>query len=76
MILRVLYRLRSHAEQAPFDVTTFSYSTPLISHVTTTGAKHAANPDEVLEQLSISLDFIRFHCGECKPDYLVFLPYT
>jgi hypothetical protein len=65
LILRVLYRLRSHAEQSPFDAATYSYAAPLINHIISTGGNHAADADEILEQLALALDFIRFHCGEC-----------
>lgn len=66
LILRVLYRLRSQAEQSPFDSATYSYAAPLITHIISTSGKHAADADEALEQLSLALDFIRFHCSECK----------
>jgi hypothetical protein len=61
-----LYRIRSLAEQTPFDAATYSYTAPLINHIINTGGGHAADSDEALEQLALALDFIRFHCGECK----------
>lgn len=62
----MLYRLRSQAEQIPFDAVTYSYAAPLINHIIGTGGGHAANSDEALEQVALVLDFLRFHCSECK----------
>ncbi|KIJ51382.1 hypothetical protein M422DRAFT_43931 [Sphaerobolus stellatus SS14] len=64
LIIRVLYRLRSLSEQAPFDIATYSYASPLIDTIISTGGKYAADQDESLEQLTLALDFIRFHCAE------------
>ncbi|TFK68469.1 ARM repeat-containing protein, partial [Pluteus cervinus] len=64
LALRVLYRLRSLSEQAPFDAATFSYSFPLLSTVLRRGGISPADEDEGLEQLSLALDVIKFHSGE------------
>ncbi|KAJ7281606.1 armadillo-type protein [Mycena rebaudengoi] len=56
LVLRVLHRLRSLSEQAPFDSATFSYTFPLLAQVLT---------QEALEQVALALDIIKFHSGEC-----------
>lgn len=66
MISRVLYRLRFFAEQAPFDAATFSYSFPLLEQVIQQGGIAIDEEEEALEQVTLTLDFIRFHCGECE----------
>ncbi|KAG2121247.1 armadillo-type protein [Suillus clintonianus] len=66
LVLRVLYRLRSLSEQAPFDAATFSYAFPLLAHVLLKGGVDAGEDDgdEALEQVTLVLDIIRFHCSE------------
>ncbi|QRV84214.1 translational activator gcn1 [Ceratobasidium sp. AG-Ba] len=49
LVVRVLYRLRMLSEQAPFDPRR---------------GVAAAGPEEALEQVSLALDIIQFHCGE------------
>lgn len=65
LILRVLYRLRSLAEQTPYDSATYCYTSPLINSIISSGGKNAVGTDEALEQLTLALDFIRFHCSQC-----------
>lgn len=66
LIVRVLYRLRSLAEQAPFDASTFSYVFPLLEQIIQQGGIAMEEEDEPLEQVALTLDFIKFHCGECE----------
>lgn len=65
-MIRVLYRLRFLSEQSPFDAATFSYTFPVIGQVLTQGGISIEEEDEALEQITLALDFIRFHCGECE----------
>jgi hypothetical protein len=65
LVLRVLYRLRSLSEQAPLDSATFSYSYPLLHQVLVKGGIGVTEEDDPLEQVALSLDIIKFHCGEC-----------
>lgn len=65
-MLRVLYRLRSLSEQTPLDPATFSYAFPLLLQVIEKGRIGAGEDDEPLEQVALSLDVIKFHCGECR----------
>lgn len=65
LVIRVLHRLRSLSEQAPFDAATFSYAFPLLSQVLLLGGVSPADEDEALEQVALALGIIRFHCGEC-----------
>ncbi|KAG1734519.1 armadillo-type protein [Suillus lakei] len=66
LVLRVLYRLRSLSEQAPFDAATFSYAFPLLGQVLLKGGVDAGEDDgdDALEQVTLVLDIIRFHCSE------------
>ncbi|KAG9085998.1 translational activator of GCN4, partial [Ceratobasidium sp. UAMH 11750] len=64
LVVRVLYRLRMLSEQAPFDPSTYAYMSPFIDHVIRSGGIAAAGPEETLEQVSLALDVIQFHCGE------------
>jgi hypothetical protein len=64
LILRVLHRLRSLSEQAPLDISTLSYAFPLLSQVTSQGGIGVQQEDDPLEQLALSLDIIKFHCGQ------------
>jgi hypothetical protein len=66
LIVRVLYRLRYLAEQAPFDASTFSYAFPLLEQVIQQGGIASQEEEEALEQVTLTLDFIKFHCGECE----------
>ncbi|KZO93854.1 ARM repeat-containing protein [Calocera viscosa TUFC12733] len=65
VITRVLYRLRSLAEQSPFDSTSFMYITPLLTRLVTIGgiALNAEDTEGQLEQLALCLDMMRFHCS-------------
>lgn len=65
IVIRVLYRLRSLSEQAPFDAATFSYSFPLLAEILTQGGIGSEDEEEILEQIAIVLDIVKFHCGEC-----------
>ncbi|KAF8057458.1 armadillo-type protein [Lyophyllum atratum] len=64
LLLRVLYRLRSLSEQAPFDAATFSYAYPLLGQVLLQGGLAVEEEEEALEQVALSLATIKFHCGE------------
>ncbi|KAG1762385.1 armadillo-type protein [Suillus occidentalis] len=59
LVLRVLYRLRSLSEQTPFDAATFSYAFPLLA-----SDVGQDDGDEALEQVTLVLDIIKFHCSE------------
>ncbi|KIL62502.1 hypothetical protein M378DRAFT_761301, partial [Amanita muscaria Koide BX008] len=61
---RVLYRLRSLSEQIAFDGPTFSYAYPLLSEVLRKGGISAADEDEALEQVTLALNIIKFHCSQ------------
>lgn len=65
LIVRVLYRLRFLAEQAPFDAATFSYAFPLLQKILSSGGVEATDEDHALEQVSLALSVIKFHSGEC-----------
>ena len=65
LIVRVLYRLRSLAEQTPFDAATFSYAFPLLARVLLQGGIGIEEEEGMLEQVALVLDIIKFHCGEC-----------
>ena len=62
--IRVLYRLRSLSEQTPFDSATFSYIFPFLAEILNRGG--VEGEDDPLEQVSLALDVIKFHCGECS----------
>jgi hypothetical protein len=64
-VLRVLHRLRSLSVQTPLDSATFSYAFPLLFQVIQKRGIGSGEDDEPLEQVSLSLDIIKFHCGEC-----------
>lgn len=68
-MLRVLYRLRTLSEQTPFDSATYSYAYPLLSQVLITGGVGLTEEDDPLEQIMLSLQIVRFHCGECEYSY-------
>lgn len=65
LIVRVLHRLRSLSEQAPFDSATFSYAFPLLAQVLTRGGIDPEDEEEALEQVALALEIIKFHCAEC-----------
>jgi len=71
LVLRVLYRLRSLSEQTPLDSATFSYAFPLLLQVIQKGGIGSGEGDEPLEQVALSLDTIKFHCGECTSVCLI-----
>ncbi|KAH7883448.1 armadillo-type protein [Phlebopus sp. FC_14] len=64
LALRVLYRLRTLSEQAPFDAATFSYMFPLLSAVLRRGGVNVSDDEEALEQVTLVLDVIKFHRSE------------
>jgi hypothetical protein len=68
-VLRVLYRLRSLSEQTPLDSATFCYAFPLFQQVIQKGGIVSGEEDDPLEQVALSLDIIKFHCGECEAIY-------
>lgn len=65
LVLRVLYRLRSLSVQTPLDSATFSYAFPLLFQVIQNRGIGSGEDDEPSEQVALSLDIIKFHCGEC-----------
>ncbi len=69
LVLRVLYRLRSLSEQTPLDSATFSYAYPLLFQVIQKCGIGLDQDDEPLEQVALSLDIIKFHCGECTSSF-------
>ncbi|RDX47550.1 ARM repeat-containing protein [Lentinus brumalis] len=64
LVIRVLYRLRTLSEQSPFDAATYGYASPLLSQVLVKGGIAIGEEDDPLEQIALSLDIIKFHCGE------------
>ncbi|RPD57344.1 ARM repeat-containing protein [Lentinus tigrinus ALCF2SS1-7] len=64
LVIRVLYRLRTLSEQSPFDAATYGYASPLLSRVLLKGGIAIEEEDDPLEQIALSLDIIKFHCGE------------
>ncbi|KAI0800349.1 ARM repeat-containing protein [Fomes fomentarius] len=64
LVIRVLYRLRTLSEQTPFDAATYGYASPLLSQVLVKGGIAIGEEDDPLEQIALSLDIIKFHCGE------------
>lgn len=65
LILRLIYRIRTLSEQEPFDSTTFSYFSPLLTAAVNAEAPAEGEDDEILEQNALSIDIINFHSGEC-----------
>jgi hypothetical protein len=53
------------AEQTPFDAASFSYTFPLLGQVMIQGGTRMQPDDDQLEQITLALDIINFHCGEC-----------
>lgn len=66
LILRVLHRLRSQSELSPFDVATYSYASPLLSQVLLKGGIQIGEEEDPLEQITLAVQIIRYHCGECE----------
>ncbi|KAF8161530.1 armadillo-type protein [Crassisporium funariophilum] len=64
LVVRVLYRLRSLSEQAPFNAATFSYAFPLLGQILLSGGVPGGEEDDPLEQVALVLEIIKFHCGE------------
>ncbi|KAJ3807969.1 armadillo-type protein [Lentinula aff. lateritia] len=64
LVLRVLHHVRFLSEQVPFDSATFSYIYPLLNHVALEGGVVTEELEEMLEQVSLTQDIIKFHCGE------------
>lgn len=65
LLLRVLHRLRALSEQTPLDAATFSYAFPLLQQVLMQGGIDYPDEEQALEQVSLAVDIIKFHCGEC-----------
>ncbi|CAO1627100.1 unnamed protein product [Sympodiomycopsis kandeliae] len=66
--LRILYRLRSLAEQTPLDLPSVSIASPFLSLVITQGGVGVTTEEDhdgVLEQIQLALDIIDFHAGSC-----------
>ena len=68
LVSRILYRLRALAEQLPLDAPTFALLAPLLKEIIFKGGLAVAddNEEDALEQLTLTLDFIKFHAAECK----------
>lgn len=66
LILRVLHRMRFLAEQATFDVATYSYLSPLLKQILLKGGIGLDEEDDPLEQVALALDLIKFHSGDCE----------
>ncbi|KAJ4478479.1 armadillo-type protein [Lentinula aciculospora] len=64
LVLRVLHHIRHLSEQVPFDSATFSYMFPLMNHVVRKGGIVTEEPEEMLEQVSLTQDVVKFHCSE------------
>lgn len=64
LILRVLHRVRYLSEQTTFDVATYSYLSPLLKQILMNGGIGLTEEDDPLEQVSLALDLIKFHCGD------------
>jgi hypothetical protein len=74
LVIRVLYRLRFLSEQAPFDAATFSYVYPLLGQILLTGGIPGEEDDDPLEQVTLVLEILNFHGGECKLMSRDFIP--
>ena len=66
LVLRVLHRLRSQSEQTPFDVATYCYMSPLLYQVLIKGGVGLTDEDDPLEQVTLALQIVRYHCSECQ----------
>ena len=66
LVLRVLYRLRTVSEQNVLDAATFSLCSPLLTQVLLKGGISLAEEDDPLEQVTLALDVIKFHAGQCQ----------
>lgn len=66
LVLRVLHRLRALSEQSLFEGNTFSYFSPLLSHVVTVNGIPGESDEELVEQIALCVDIIKFHSAECK----------
>ncbi|TFK50812.1 ARM repeat-containing protein [Heliocybe sulcata] len=64
LISRILFRVRSLSEQAPLDAASFSYLFPLLSQVLVKGGIALSEEDDPLEQVTLALDIIKFHCSQ------------
>ncbi|KAJ3745026.1 armadillo-type protein [Lentinula detonsa] len=64
LVLRILHRIRFLSEQLPFDSATFSYIFPLLKYVVLEGGVVTEEPEEMLEQVALTQDIIKFHSGE------------
>ncbi|GAA5844812.1 hypothetical protein JCM3766R1_003325 [Sporobolomyces carnicolor] len=68
LVSRVLYQLRYLAEASPFDAGTYAYAAPLVSKILRSGGigLESSETEAALEQLSLALDFLSFHAGQCS----------
>ena len=68
LVSRILYRLRTLAEQLPLDASTFALLAPLLKEIIIKGGLSVAEEkeEEAVEQLTLTLDFLKFHAAECK----------
>lgn len=51
---------------------TYSYTAPLLAQIFAKGGIGLTEDDDPLEQAALALDLVKFHCGECKLEYLVY----
>ena len=68
LVSRVLYQLRYLAEASPLDAGTYAYAAPLVSKILRSGGigLESSETEAALEQLSLALDFLSFHAGQCE----------
>lgn len=76
LVLRVLYRLRTLSEQAPFDAASFAFVFPLLGRILHEGGIDVPDEEERLEQVTLVLDILKFHCSECMASTLFSMSLT
>lgn len=59
------------SENTPFDPATYSYVTPLVNHILRSGGVGVTDQDGVLEQVTLALNIMDFHAGECESTLLL-----
>jgi len=66
LVTRVLYRVRSVAEQRPLDTISLIYTLPLILKVITNGGIGQLDSEAAEEQVVLALEFLAQHTESCK----------
>lgn len=66
LVTRVLYRIRSVAEQRPLDTISLIYTLPLILKVITNGGIGQLDSEAAEEQVVLALEFLAQHTESCK----------